>query len=281
MSGVPLPWLFPLGLLLALALQAFASDTALLATLAVGVAVLGLPHGSLDPEIARQRFQLRGAGAWTGFLLLYGALAAAVLGVWWLWPVTALTAFLLYSAWHFGEDTGGRLGGLAALGYGLLVVFLPLALQPDASGVILQQLAGRRPEALLANAPAIAAGGGLLWAQGLLRHRRRSTPSDVADPLLLLGGAWLLPPLAYFIAYFCFLHSPRHLLETAAALGLADWRARLQAVVPTTLATWALAALALPWLLAAPPEQAVLQLVFIGLAALTVPHMLLDAARRR
>lgn len=156
------------------------------------------------------------------------------------------------------------------------MVFLPLALQPEATGTVLALLTGRAPEALLAAARPACLVAALLLLGGLLRSRTAAA-TDWRDLLLLLGAAWLLPPLAYFIAYFCFLHSPRHLLATAQRLGLASWRDRLRALAPATLGSWLLAAAALPWVLGASPRQAIVQLVFIGLAALTVPHMLLGA----
>ncbi|UEX76500.1 Brp/Blh family beta-carotene 15,15'-dioxygenase [Sediminicurvatus halobius] len=275
-------WLFPMGLVVMLLLDRLAGETALLLALAAGVAVLGLPHGALDPEVARQRLGVRGFARSAIFLLGYLALGLAALLPWWHWPTLALSVFLLYSAWHFGEDTGERLGVAGALGYGLLVVFLPLALQPAASAAVLAYLAPGGPGPLFHGAGWLCAAGAALLVLGLCRADRPQ-PSDWRDPLLLLLGAWLLAPLAYFVAYFCFLHSPRHLLETARALGLHDWPSRLRATAPATLATWALAGLALPWLLQQSAESAVLQMVFIGLAALTVPHMVLEslAAPRR
>jgi Brp/Blh family beta-carotene 15,15'-monooxygenase len=109
----------------------------------------------------------------------------------------------------------------------------------------------------------------------LVRHGERA-PSDWRDPLLLALGAAVLHPLAYFIAYWCFLHSPRHLEIAARDLNLQGWRARLRAVAPTTLATYALALAAVPFLIGMPGDAILMQVIFIGLAALTVPHMILE-----
>jgi type IV secretory pathway VirB3-like protein len=47
-------------------------------------------------------------------------------------------------------------------------------------------------------------------------------------------------------------------------------------VAPTTLATYALVAAAVPFLIGLPMDAMLLRLVFITLAALTVPHMILE-----
>jgi len=271
----PLAWLFPLGLGVAVGVDALPGDGWLIGALVLGVMLLGLPHGGLDPALARQCLQLRGPGPWAGFGVAYLGVAALVAMAWWQWPQPALAAFLAYSAWHFGSDTGARLGAAGALGHGIWVVFLPLALQPDATGHILALLAGSPPGMLLAAAGPACALAALMLLVGLWRNPAASA-ADWRDPLLLLAAAWLLSPLAYFVAYFCFLHSPRHLVETSRRLGLGSWAARLRALAPATIASWALAAAALPWLASGSLQQGLLQAVFIGLAALTVPHMLLD-----
>jgi Brp/Blh family beta-carotene 15,15'-monooxygenase len=109
-----------------------------------------------------------------------------------------------------------------------------------------------------------------------LQFRQRS--SDTLELLSIVGGGLLLHPLVFFTCYFALLHSPRHLLETAQGLGMTGLKRIYLATLPVLLATLLLAGLAY-WLL--PPigmAARVLRIVFIGLAALTVPHMLLDVA---
>jgi hypothetical protein len=72
------------------------------------------------------------------------------------------------------------------------------------------------------------------------------------------------------------LHSPRHLLETAEDLGLTNFRSIALKSLPTLAATLVLAVLFYLHLHGAPASGRILMTVFVGLAALTVPHMLLD-----
>lgn len=99
-------------------------------------------------------------------------------------------------------------------------------------------------------------------------------------------AAWfaMLPPVTGFAAYFLLVHSPRHMIELARrrdpanpCRGLA-WV--LRAALPLTAASDAVEALLYAGLDGA-PEERFLRIVYWGLAALTVPHVVLhhlDAA---
>ena len=82
------------------------------------------------------------------------------------------------------------------------------------------------------------------------------------------------PPLVGFTVYFCGMHSARHLLRTAERARLSWLRLALVACVPMlgTVATGFVA-----WRLMAqlPVDAVAIRIVFIGLAALTVPHMVI------
>ncbi len=69
--------------------------------LAIAVVVLGLPHGALDPWIARQHGLMRSEAAFQG---QYLGLALLVIATWWALPGISLLLFLAFSAWHFGQD---------------------------------------------------------------------------------------------------------------------------------------------------------------------------------
>lgn len=242
--------------------------------LLLGVVVLGLPHGALDTVVARQAFGYRQWYSQTGFSLVYLLVAVAYALLWWWLPLLTLTSFLMLSAWHFGSDWENKAGWWAQLAYGLAVVCLPVVLQrpqveavfaalgvPDA-GVLLPAMQVIGP---VAGAVAIlrAIGGGRAWRQ------------DLAEIVTIVGSALVLPPLLYFVTYFCFLHSPRHLLAVARETGISGWSPLLRAAGPA-VAVSAGGGLLAWWLLPRASEQAgLLVVVFVGLAALTLPHMAL------
>ena len=277
----PETWLFlALG---GLAVAALAMDAwpltghLLVGLLAVWVAMAGLPHGALDPWVAWRAGLWRGRWGWLAFNLAYVAIAATVVAVWWLAPGPGLALFLIMSAWHFGGDWRHDLPAWARAAAGLALLALPAWRWPTEVGDAFALLAGPDGASIAAGlgaaAPALAVGMG---AAALLAWRRsRATTLELAAVATL---AVLLPPLVYFIVYFCALHSLRHLRIAARdANARSRWRMAGVALLYTVL-TLVAAALAWPWLASdasmAVPGGSLLRLVFIGLAALTLPHML-------
>ena len=271
----PAFWLFPMGLLFAVAVSSLPGQWPLYVVLGLATAVLGLPHGSLDTAVAKRYLPLDNPLRLGGFFIAYLALSAAVIAVWWQVPDIALMVFLVYSAVHFGDDVAERIGRIGGTGYGLWIISLPVVFHAGTVVPLFELLGSTRPDLIVFVAPFSLALGGAMLLIGLLSHSARGI-SDWRDPLLLVPAAWLLHPLAYFIAYWCFLHSPRHLTLAARDLGLNTWREKFRALAPTTLATYALVIAAIPFLIGLPADAMLMRVIFVGLAALTVPHMVVE-----
>jgi Brp/Blh family beta-carotene 15,15'-monooxygenase len=112
--------------------------------------------------------------------------------------------------------------------------------------------------------------GALISGLFLVRRSWLCAAELATLPLL----AWALPPISFFVVYFCGLHSPRHFLEV---IGWLQMRANVVSAVALgiTLATLSSCAAAFMMLPSVSPDVRLVQIVFIGLAALTVPHMIL------
>ena len=109
----------------------------------------------------------------------------------------------------------------------------------------------------------------------------RSSRLAALELATLVAVSVTAPPLVAFTVYFCVMHSPRHILRTLARLQGGEARNAL------AMALWPMVAVGvaatLVGLLASgvPLQARVLQIVFVGLAALTLPHMaLLERARQ-
>ena len=91
-----------------------------------------------------------------------------------------------------------------------------------------------------------------------------------------------LPPLIYFAVYFCALHSIRHFTATMSAVpnGRRALGVAVMLSVITTLAALLALHLGITGTAAETTEQGI-RVIFIGLAALTVPHMILVDRFRR
>jgi len=96
-----------------------------------------------------------------------------------------------------------------------------------------------------------------------------------------VGLAIVLPPLVSFALYFCFWHSRGHMLRLWQSLKLTERRRSGREAAAYTVISWLVAGLIF-YYFQTPSTAALIKLTFIGLAALTLPHMLLvDYADRK
>lgn len=272
-------WVFPLAALWALALAWAWPDlmphTLQMLGLTVVVVVLGLPHGALDPWLAQSlKWQGRILHRWV-FNAVYGLLSLSVVVAWVFFPVWCLGVFLLISAWHFSGDWDANLPWVWRRALGVLLLLMPVGFHTQEVALLFAHLSGEGGAAL-AHALALPA-----WVLALAMVLIASAAAAqrhwalVIEVLLLVLLAFAVPPLVYFALYFCLLHSPRHLAHIFRHVPPAvHSRLTRIMVLYTVLTLMGLALLSLLWT-AAPIDTVLMRVVFIGLAALTVPHMLL------
>lgn len=257
------------------------SDQGAAELLAAVVAVAGLPHGALDAWIAKHVGLWRSRRGAVVFHTAYVAATIAIVVGWQAAPAIFLAAFLAISAWHFAGDwpLPAALRPLA----GAALLAFPAWHWPGDVTRIFMLLGGEDGEVLAA---AIASAGPLLavalGASMLVYHRRATTA--VAELASLAVLAACVPPLVYFGVYFCGLHSPRHMRLVTADTN-AHVRRRLWAIAALyTGSALACAAAAWVWLDGSgsiAPADTTLRVLFIGLAGLTVPHMIVVALAER
>ncbi len=250
------------------------SDVVQLSALAIGVALLGIPHGAVDPLLARVSGVTSTLSQTLVFYIAYIAIAGVVVGLWLLAPALSLSAFLALSIWHFRGDWLQELSLSEASAVAATVVCAPALFHPDEIAGIFSVLAfGATVEPLVAAARLVGGVSIVLLIStvvGRIRRQRLAMLELISLPLL----AWLLPPLLFFVVYFCGLHSPRHIIESARVLSWRSPMVRLTALSISVVTVFAAVGIyaSLPAVDATPRLLAV---IFIGLAALTVPHMLL------
>lgn len=254
-------------------------DASVLVALAA-IIVLGVPHGALDGEIARDVLRPRLGRMWFAvFALPYLALAALVLLAWRVAPLATLGGFLAVSIWHFGSEDSRSGTRLEQAARGGLPIGLPVLLQPAATAWVLGTIAGVPMPALpawLTSGAAIWLALALVWSLRLALEGRWTTLLGQG----LLGCAFtVLPPLTAFALYFVCVHAPAHTRALIADDGRAgrvrDGGSAMLRALPLSIVTVAIGA-ALWRLYAGPPPARLLALTLQGLAALTLPHLLLD-----
>ena len=253
---------------------------------AVLVALLGVPHGALDAVFARSLFGVSDFKGWLLFSLLYIGVAASVVGVWFVVPTVFLAVFLVSSALHFGGDPADGVRMPARILYGGAVIVLPALWHGAELQRLLAWVAGPASAAFVAPVLSQLA---LPWLAATVvgcALQARTSRLAALEWAALATLAVAAPPLVAFTIYFCAMHSPRHVLKTLANQSDRETRSAAALALWPSLAVWVAMAATLwlvngklpqPW----PDQAAVIQVIFVGLAALTLPHMLLIARARR
>ena len=264
-----------------------------LTMLALAVMIFGLPHGALD--LALVQGASRGSRtALVGAAVLYLMASGFVLMVWISAPMAALLGFLAIAVIHFGlgdtEDLHGPQRAVEIIARGGFVGVAPLVFHPQTTRDLFALLVGPASTASLDTTLAVMATPVTwLWLACLVValawrtiQRAPGWMSAVLELILTAAIFAVCHPLAAFLLYFCFVHSVRHIADLGAArFPDSAPRARrwlLLESLPFTAATVALAMVA--WFVFADSvtfDEAMIRLVFWGLSALTVPHMILTA----
>lgn len=245
------------------------------------VVVIGLPHGAFDAAVGHYLGAYSSRWAMARFVVAYSLIAALVVLCWMAFPGISLAVFLVVSMVHFGwgDATAKTVpifllqilshGGVAVFGivnFHLAEVTTVFDLLTNGSTAIALSVSKVAMFAL----PVLGLGyAGLALKYAELRRR-------FVELVVVALMLWVLPPLVGFAFYFCFIHTVRHMRHI--------WQ-KLQMIMPKrylyiqgagfTLASWILAMITFFWLDSGDLDQDILRVVFIGLAALTVPHMLL------
>jgi Brp/Blh family beta-carotene 15,15'-monooxygenase len=236
---------------------------------------LGVPHGALDVALASHRQRLVSARQTSVFLGKYVGLAGIVASGWWLWPSGALAAFLLLAAYHFGGDWMPAARGSSRFLLGSATLCATTIIHREQVELVFSWLSTPADAALIASAMSL--GAPLVIVGAVLSTARFAEAGTETrnEFLIVLISAVVLPPITFFVIYFCLLHSVRHVFDIRAEL-------TGNSVSQLLRAGWRYAAIAIFFSLAGTiafthieTGPAVLSSVFVSLAALTVPHIVL------
>jgi len=262
------------------------------------VSTIGISHGSLDNIKGEKLLKIYKIKNKFFFYLAYILLACIVIIVWNFLPSFALIVFLLVAAYHFGkEDTQlfletnyvkqgvtlyGKNNYFFILFKGLLVITAPLFFHYEETVNIFKILDS--------NFSLHKDFINIFFAIGIYSHfhfdfisrvpayESRANLIDGASILLL---NYFFPPLIAFTLYFCFLHSVRHSITLITTLDKKNFKKGTQLFIkkalPLTIITAVLFLIAVIFLSNYyESKESILKVIFIGLASLTFPHILLE-----
>ena len=260
------------------------------------ILIIGVSHGSLDHIKGRKLLKIFQINNIITFYVSYFLLAVTIIILWVLLPTVVLIAFLIVASFHFGkEDTQFLIDNNSYLNQflfflkGSLVILAPLYFNFNETVSIFKLLLIENESFyqrlnVIENNNFLIIGIVLSTLSSIILFFKKFELRKFTiffDYFSIIIINMYFSPLVAFTIYFCFLHSIRHSISLIAELdqeslgnGLLVF---IKKATPLTILTATFCLIGLYFLnnnynL----DSAILKLIFIGLASLTFPHILLE-----
>ena len=260
------------------------------------ILTIGITHGSLDHVKGKRLLSFYKIEKIYLFFLIYILLALIVIILWLIFPATSLVIFLITASYHFGKEdteflTNKNLASNQFLFFlkGLLIVIAPLQFHFDETINIFKLLFVENENFYIflgfleSNKilPIIFLLSTFSSIFLFIKNFRFINFSLFLDFFSILILNYYLSPTVAFTFYFCFLHSIRHSFSLMFQLNSANLKIGfllfLKKVLPLTVLTAIIYLISLFYLNNYYEfNEAILKIIFIGLASLTFPHILLE-----
>ena len=257
---------------------------------------IGISHGSLDNFKGRKLFQILKIDNFSIFYFGYILIALIVIFLWILIPYVSLIIFLMVASYHFGkEDTqfliieNSYYNQFLFFLKGSLIVFAPMYFHFDETISIFRLLLIEN-ETFYKFLDLIESNRVLLYfvilstlANILLftKNFELKKFTIFLDYFSILIINYYFSPLVAFTIYFCFLHSIRHSISLMSELDENNlgngFKIFIKKALPLTFITAIFCVIGLYLLNNTYNfDSSILKIIFIGLASLTFPHILLE-----
>ena len=257
---------------------------------------IGISHGSLDDKKGRKLFQIFGINNFYIFYFLYILIALLVIIFWIIIPYISLVIFLVVASHHFGkEDTqfliteNSYLNQLLFFSKGSLIILAPMYFHFDETISIFKLLLIDNNSFyefldIIETNKILLYGIILSTLSSILLFTKNFELKKFTiflDYFSILIINYYFSPLLAFTIYFCFLHSIRHSISLVSELDKNDLSNGLKIFIkkalPLTILTATFCLVGLYLLNNTYNfDSSVLKIIFIGLASLTFPHILLE-----
>jgi len=257
---------------------------------------IGISHGSLDHSKGRKLLNSLNISKMYYFYLLYILIGVLVVILWLLFPSVTLILFLMIASYHFGKedtdfliDNNIKLNQLFYFLKGILIVVAPLNFHFQETVNIFKLLFVDSEKfyvflGYVENLKIIP----IIFLLSLIssmilffKNFKFVSFSIFLDFFSILILNYYLTPLLAFTFYFCFLHSIRHSISLIIEIDKNNFKngflVFLKKALPLTFIT-AILFIASLFILKNyyVLDNAILKVIFIGLASLTFPHILLE-----
>ena len=257
---------------------------------------IGISHGSLDNIKGKKLFKIFEITNFSIFYLSYIMIAITIIILWIILPVLSLIIFLVVASYHFGkEDTqfliieNSYFNRLLFLIKGSLIILAPMYFHFDETISIFKFLLVENENFyeylnLIENYKILLYGILLVTFANILLFTKNYEFKKFTiflDYFSILIINYYFSPLIAFTLYFCFLHSIRHSITLMLELDKTDLNKGfilfIKKALPLTVLIIVFCLIALYFLNNSYSfNSSILKIIFIGLASLTFPHILLE-----
>tara|TARA_B100001057_G_C22609627_1_gene856037 strand:+ start:97 stop:915 length:819 start_codon:yes stop_codon:yes gene_type:complete len=251
---------------------------------------IGLPHGSFDGAVA-SLVGFNNKIKFLQFIFYYLLLFFLVILFWLYFPIIALTIFITMTITHFGlcdwaNFKINKYKYSVSFTYGMTVIFGIIFFNENQSFLIFQYLTNDNIYKLQKYffIPYSLTFFSIIYFI-YLSFFEQKLRKGIIEILSLLIIFYFFDPLLSFTVYFCFFHTYKHLkhLINNIYLNLTNKIFVIFTTLIFTVISW-VGGLGIVYYLVQNLSlyESILKVIFIGLAALTLPHMLLvDVIYRR
>jgi len=254
---------------------------------------IGISHGALDNYKANKLLTIYRVKNKLIFFIIYIFISALVIFIWSLYSTYTLLAFLFVASYHFGlEDTSFLHKGNSLLDQvfylikGSLIIFAPLFFHFDETLKVFEVLMLSKTfitflelEHWIINVCIFLSFVGYIY----FAYKNKFQDFEVLflDMLSIIILNYIFSPIIAFTVYFCFLHSIRHIISLSYELDKNNFsngmKIFIKKALPLTVVTAILYLIATIFLSKSYGlNDVIIKVIFIGLASLTFPHILLE-----
>ena len=260
------------------------------------ILTIGISHGALDDQKGKKLSQLYNIKKSYFFYLIYSFIGISIIIFWIFFPTVSLILFLIVASYHFGkEDTeflinNKNVSNLILYFFkGSLIIIAPLMFHfVETINIFKLLLIENEKFYLFLNF--IEDKSILLFALSIsllssiyyfLKDFKIINILIFLDFFSIIVLNYFLTPLIAFTIYFCFLHSFRHTISLITELNEDSFQVGaitfIKKAMPLTVLTAIFYVISLYFLSNFYQlNDAILKVIFIGLASLTFPHILLE-----
>ena len=252
------------------------------------ILTVGISHGSLDNIKGKKLLKILGFKSSVVFYFGYLMIILITILIWFFFPKFLLFTFLTVASFHFGKEDSEFISKyknfeLIYFLKGSLVITSPLLFHRDESLLIFQSLNIDLSEYILISYKTLFLFIVLSFMSNIILSLNKSFEVKsllLMDFLSIIILNYFLSPVLAFTLYFCFLHSIRHSVSLMQKINKNINKSFLiffKKALPLTIVTIFGYLFALYFLNNySELNDSIYKVIFIGLASLTFPHILLE-----